>query len=138
MSVKYNKRVLIIEDIRDTIEGTIAEFNYNNIEVDVARSVHEAIAFLKTKKYDGLIVDYWLPDDIGGDIIKNAGDIIINNLRNGKYSNLNINTEIIVYTAHLQHITTPPNSNSKIFSPVQSKLTPPVDIINLFLEKWKK
>lgn len=62
--------VLLVEDDLSIIDGLEFSLQKNGFDVDIARTVKEAILALNNKTYDLLILDLTLPDGSGFDICK--------------------------------------------------------------------
>ncbi len=62
--------ILLVEDDLSLIEGLEFSLMKNGFRVDVARTVKDAIAALKTSSYDLLLIDLGLPDGSGFDICR--------------------------------------------------------------------
>ncbi len=131
------KKILFIEDISDTVEGTIAKLKYEGCAIDLSPSIDEGEKALKSEIYDAILLDWWLPKLKGGDIIRNGGEIILKNLRAGKYGKNNKETIVIVYTQHLDRLGLYETACDKLCHSLLSKLTPPSDVIEGLKMIWK-
>lgn len=65
-------RILLVEDDLSLIDGLEFSLRKNGFEVDVARTVKEALSQLAAQKYDLLLLDLTLPDGSGFEICKKA------------------------------------------------------------------
>lgn len=65
-------RILLIEDDLSLIDGLEFSLRKNGFEVDVARTIKEALSQLVTQKYDLLLLDLTLPDGSGFEICRKA------------------------------------------------------------------
>jgi DNA-binding response OmpR family regulator len=65
-------RILLVEDDLSLIDGLEFSLRKNGFEVDVARTVKEALAQLAAQKYDLLLLDLTLPDGSGFEICRKA------------------------------------------------------------------
>ena len=65
-------RILLIEDDLSLIDGLEFSLRKNGFEVDVARTIKEALAQLVAQKYDLLLLDLTLPDGSGFEICRKA------------------------------------------------------------------
>ena len=131
------KKILFIEDISDTVEGTSAKLRYHGCAVDLSPTIEAGEKALKIEKYDAIILDWWLPESTGGDIIKNGGEIILKNLRGGKYGKNNKETTVIIYTQHLDRLGLYETACDKLCYSLVSKLTPPSDVVEELKLIWK-
>lgn len=50
------KVILVVEDIPDTLAGTVAELKSSGIDIDLASSVGEALEKMKNKKYGAVLL----------------------------------------------------------------------------------
>ncbi|MBC3887531.1 response regulator [Acetobacterium paludosum] len=64
--------ILLVEDDLSLIDGLEFSLNKNGFQVDVARTVQEALSRLQKQSYDLLLLDLTLPDGTGFDICKKA------------------------------------------------------------------
>jgi len=62
--------ILLVEDDLSLIEGLEFSLIKNGFQVEVARTVKDAVAALKTSSYDLLLIDLGLPDGSGFDICR--------------------------------------------------------------------
>ena len=97
------KKILIIEDFRQSIFDVIHYLRFL-AEVTIANTRIEAEKFLKTEKYDLIILDWHLPYDSNADPEPYQGKAIFESLISFKYTMINANIQLIVYTAHLADI----------------------------------
>lgn len=65
-------RILLLEDDLSLIDGLEFSLRKNGFEVDVARTVKEALSQLAVQKYDLLLLDLTLPDGSGFEICRKA------------------------------------------------------------------
>ncbi|TEB13803.1 Sensory transduction protein regX3 [Pelotomaculum sp. FP] len=65
-------RILLIEDDLSLIDGLEFSLRKNGFEVDVARTIKEALSQLVAQKYDLLLLDLTLPDGSGFEICRKA------------------------------------------------------------------
>ncbi|MDD4767761.1 MAG: response regulator transcription factor [Desulfotomaculaceae bacterium] len=63
-------RILLIEDDLSLIDGLEFSLRKNGFEVDVARTIKEALSQFVMQKYDLLLLDLTLPDGSGFEICK--------------------------------------------------------------------
>ncbi|MBC3796101.1 response regulator transcription factor [Acetobacterium tundrae] len=64
--------ILLVEDDLSLIDGLEFSLNKNGFQVDVVRTVQEALSRLLIQNYDLLLLDLVLPDGTGFDICKKA------------------------------------------------------------------
>ncbi|TEB07931.1 Sensory transduction protein regX3 [Pelotomaculum schinkii] len=64
--------ILLIEDDLSLIDGLEFSLRKNGFEVDVARTIKEALSQLVAQKYDLLLLDLTLPDGSGFEICRKA------------------------------------------------------------------
>ncbi|KNZ40837.1 response regulator transcription factor [Acetobacterium bakii] len=64
--------ILLAEDDLSLIEGLEFSLNKNGFQIDVARTVQEALSQLLKQNYDLLLLDLTLPDGTGFDICRKA------------------------------------------------------------------
>ncbi len=67
--------ILLVEDDLSLIDGLEYSLNKNGFNVDVTRTVKEALAHYADKKYDLLLLDLTLPDGTGFEICKKVRSI---------------------------------------------------------------
>lgn len=65
-------RILLVEDDLSLIDGLEFSLRKNGFEVDIARTVKEALSQLAAQKYDLLLLDLTLPDGSGFEICRKA------------------------------------------------------------------
>ncbi len=62
--------ILLVEDDLSLIDGLEFSLQKNGFQVDIARTVKEAVALYEDQKYDLLVLDLTLPDGTGFEICK--------------------------------------------------------------------
>jgi len=62
--------ILLLEDDLNLIDGLEYSLNKNGFQVDIARTVQEALSFYQKGKYDLMIIDLTLPDGTGFEVCK--------------------------------------------------------------------
>lgn len=65
-------RILLVEDDLSLIEGLEFSLKKEGFEVDLARTVREALERLRNQSYDLLILDLGLPDGSGFEVCRNV------------------------------------------------------------------
>lgn len=60
-----NNKILILEDDLILIDGLVYSLQKNGYEIELARTVHEAMTLLLKNKYDLMLLDVTLPDGTG-------------------------------------------------------------------------
>lgn len=70
IEVRRMSHILLVEDDLSLIEGLEFSLTKNGFRVEVARTVKEALAALKTTTYDLLLLDLGLPDGSGFNICR--------------------------------------------------------------------
>lgn len=68
MDTGKKRRILLLEDDNGLIDGLCYSLKKNEYEVETARSVQEAKAFLAKGQYDLLLLDVTLPDGTGFEV----------------------------------------------------------------------
>lgn len=63
-------RILLVEDDLSLIDGLEFSLQKNGFQVDIARTVMDALSMIREQKYDLLILDLTLPDGSGFEICK--------------------------------------------------------------------
>lgn len=63
-------RILLVEDDLSLIDGLEFSLQKNGFQVEVARTVRDALSFIQMQKYDLLLLDLTLPDGSGFEICK--------------------------------------------------------------------
>lgn len=102
-----NLKILIVEDIPNTLAGTLIKLEDLGAQVECAESVFEAKKYLTEKKYDVLILDWRLPEKPGEDVNDIAGEILVEDLKSGKLGNINKEIPFIAVTAQRSVINYP-------------------------------
>lgn len=64
------ENILLVEDDLNLIDGLEYSFRKNGFNIDVARTVKEALFLYEDQKYDLLVLDLTLPDGTGFEICK--------------------------------------------------------------------
>jgi len=96
-------RLLIVEDIRDTLAGTLSELQASGIVFDHVTNVKDAIEQLRKTKYDLVLLDWRLPRQPHDEVSDNAGLAILNFIKSTDAS-INHNIPIIILTAQFSSI----------------------------------
>ena len=91
--------VLIVEDIGDTIRGTVSELDLLGIGHELAGSIRTAEEALGQGRYDLMVVDMRLPNEVGKGIIKEGGINLVEKLRSGELGKDNRRIPFIVVSA---------------------------------------
>ena len=97
MANKYN--VLIVEDIGDTIRGTVSELDLLGIGHKLVSSIRTAEEALGQGCYDLMVVDMRLPKEVGKSIIEEGGINLVEKLRSGELGKDNQQIPFIVVSA---------------------------------------
>src|ERR1039457_2335526 len=74
-------KLLVVEDIRDTLAGTLAELAGAGIEIEHVTNVKDAVACLRRTKYDIVLLDWRLPLVAGGPVNDDAGLAVLKHTR---------------------------------------------------------
>ena len=83
-------RILVVEDSADSRELLVALLEDEGYEIQSCENVAAArSALAKDGRFDILITDYWLPDGLGTDVVRQARE-----------AGLLEGTAIILFTAH--------------------------------------
>lgn len=64
--------ILLVEDDLSLIDGLVFSLNKNGFQVEVVRTVKEALVQLSTTQYDLLLLDLTLPDGTGFEICRHV------------------------------------------------------------------
>ncbi len=95
-----SRKILVVEDIPETLAGTIAQLEELGLSIACAGNVVGAKEYLRRGKYDVIILDWRLPEHSDDTNVNDtAGEILLGNLRAGKYGKQNQYTPVIAVTA---------------------------------------
>ncbi len=71
--LKYNnektRHLLLVEDSTLDTTGIVNMLNHDNVQITIARTGNEAIKFFNETAFDGVILDYMLPDITGLELL---------------------------------------------------------------------
>jgi CheY-like chemotaxis protein len=95
------KRILIVEDIPDTLSGIASALVRKGVAVESVSNIAEAVERLNSIKYDALLLDWRLPqnEENPDEIIEDGGAVVLKALSSGKTEALNQDVPVIVVSA---------------------------------------
>ena len=91
-------RILVAEDIYETLIGTLRELESQGATVDHVENVNDTLARLREMPYDLLLLDWRLPIEPAGPVLDNAGRRVLDGLKSGELGAMNAQIPIIILT----------------------------------------
>jgi ActR/RegA family two-component response regulator len=91
-------RVLIVDDDKPFRESLAALFQQNDFEVDCRESVNASIDLVCRKPFDVIVLDMYMPEQVGHAIESNSGLVVTTLLR--KYADMNNSAILVVLTGY--------------------------------------
>jgi CheY-like chemotaxis protein len=93
------KRILVIEDIPDTLAGMVADLRDRGFNLTSSQNVTEALNRLEDERFDLILLDWRLPiGDENEGLDDNAGSLLLERLKTDE-KNPNHDTPVVVITA---------------------------------------
>lgn len=90
--------VLVVEDLFDTLKGTVKQLEINGARISRAATVRDAKEALQRRQYALILLDWRLPTDVPEAVHQNAGALVLESLRNNP-SGMNATTPVLIVTA---------------------------------------
>jgi CheY-like chemotaxis protein len=97
------KKILVVEDIDDTLAGTLAELRFMGAEVDHASNVRGALIKMQAQKYNALLLDWRIPLKEQTAVNDEGAAVLLRQIETDT-GNPNSETPIIIVTAQLPSI----------------------------------
>lgn len=93
------KRVLVVDDIPESLEATVEEVRQMGCAVTECASVAKAIAILNDHRFDLMILDWRIPEHDGEPTLVDGGALLLDAIRNGGVTAANRSLQYVVVSA---------------------------------------
>lgn len=98
-ALKPSSRVLIVEDLLQTVDGWEAMLEAEDFPASVAPDISTAALWLSTHSFDLLLVDWALPRKLGDEVLSDGGLLLLRDLWDGHLGSRNVLTPFAVITS---------------------------------------
>jgi CheY-like chemotaxis protein len=116
-----SKKVLVVEDIHETVKGTLRQLESRGAQIVWVRNVQDAIDALQVGHFGALLLDWRVPLKSTGSVDADAGAKVLKWLREHPNSP-NSDTPVFVLTAQRSGVDSTQHENQKNTVRVISKL----------------